>query len=174
MERITEEVLMKRAVSYLPKGIPARAIESVEICDDYDNRYIVYFRNGFRAESGYGGHLVIESTLTELKQQLKYITYCPTDLEEGFGKALDNFPTWLSILKEEKESLNLTDEDITNINTALKITLDYLSGDMSLWEALLEDKDSDYLEKMRERFSKTSDKIFIKKNNRRSNKDEQK
>lgn len=75
--RITEETLLKRAMEFLPKAVPAEAIQSVEV-DDWGNSdradgisYWVYLSDGFRAEKGRGCHTIHEDTLSELKKALR-------------------------------------------------------------------------------------------------------
>ena len=71
-----EAVLLERAISYLPKGIPAEAIHYVE-CDPCDGEfggpsYWVCLREGYIC-ADMGCHTIHEDTLKQLRQVMKSI-----------------------------------------------------------------------------------------------------
>lgn len=77
--KITNETLMERAKSYLPKGIPTDIIQDVEV-DTYGNSeradgisYWVYIQGGYKTEKGRGCHIVHEDNLKDLKTAMKDI-----------------------------------------------------------------------------------------------------
>ena len=97
MARLNERQLLERAQKMLPKGIPAEAIESVEV-DRYGNSdapdgisYWVYLRPGFVTERGAGCHTAHEDNLKNLAGELSGVIYRPDDTD-GYGDPLDDFP----------------------------------------------------------------------------------
>jgi len=83
--RITDEnILMARAISMLPKGVPADAIEAVE-CDPWDGEnggpsYWVYLAPGWICPD-MGCHTIHEDTLAKLKPMIKSVEPWPDDPE---------------------------------------------------------------------------------------------
>ena len=77
--KITEEILLERAKSYLPKGFPVDVIKYVEIDTDGNSErpdgisYWVYIKNGYKTEKGRGCHTIHEDNLKELRIAMKNI-----------------------------------------------------------------------------------------------------
>lgn len=86
--QISEFELARRVRKWLPKGIPAEAIEDVE-CDPYDSvrvdgsySYWVHLAPGYIAP-GLGCHTIHEDTLAEVKYEVQHIYVDYKELAES-------------------------------------------------------------------------------------------
>lgn len=88
----TEKELMDRVVKMLPKGIPAEAIEEVEIENwNMSGRYWVYLNDGWMFERC---HIIHENSLDEIRKCLKMVEPYeadPIDDEIDFEMRLEAF-----------------------------------------------------------------------------------